>query len=89
VNRIQPFRNIQNRSPGVSLASLPDYEATLRGQPCLSAAVIFHFPLEKCDSYPMAAPFFLRRAPTNFYIFRDLYQRSPLGRFPERDALAC
>jgi len=89
VNRIQPFRNIRNRFPGVSLESPPDYEVTLRGRPCATAAVIFHFPSEKCDFRNDKWSFISIRDLVNFDIFRDLYQRPPLARFPEEGAFGC
>jgi hypothetical protein len=89
VNRIQQFRNIPGRSCGSVLDAPTDSKVTLREQLCPSAAMIFHFPSEKCDFWPATSLFFHRRDQNNFHIFCHPYQRSSLGRFPEEGAFGC
>jgi len=81
VNRIQQFRNIPSRFPGSAVESLPDHRKPSRAEHRAGGLAIFHFPSEKGDISV--------RDQFNFDIFRDLYQRPPLARFPEEGAFRC
>jgi hypothetical protein len=89
VNRIQQFRNIPSRCPGSALEPLLDHKRKSRTEHHARDAAIFRFPSGKGDFWPTTVPFLHRHDQNNFHIFRDLYQRSSLGRFPEEGAFGC
>jgi hypothetical protein len=89
VNRIQQFRNIPGRFPGSALEPLLDLKNISRAEHHTESAAFFHFPSEKGDFCTGTSSFISIRDPVNFYIFRDLNQRSPLARFPEEGAFGC
>jgi hypothetical protein len=89
VNRIQQFRNIPGRFSGSALKSLPERKTISRAEHYAEASAIFHFPSEKGDFCNGTWSFFALPKQSNFHIFRDLYQRSPQGRFPEERAFGC
>jgi len=89
VNRIQQFRNIPSRLRGSALESLLDPKRISRAEHHAESAAIFHFPSEKGDFRDETWSFISVRDQFNFDIFRDLYQRPPLARFPEEGAFRC
>jgi hypothetical protein len=89
VNRIQQFRNIPSRFPGSAVESLPDHRKPSRAEHRAGGLAIFHFPSEKGDFRDETWSFISVRDQFNFDIFRDLYQRPPLARFPEEGAFRC
>jgi hypothetical protein len=89
VNRIQQFRNIPDRFPGSALEPLLDHKNMSRAEHHAEGAAIFHFPSEKGDFCTGTSSFISIRDQVNFRICRDLYQRSPLARFPEEGAFGC
>jgi len=89
VNRIKQFRNIPNCSPGSALESLRERKRISRAEHHAGGSAIFHFPSEKGDFRNGTWSFFALPKQGNFHIFRDLYQRSPQGRFPEERAFGC
>jgi hypothetical protein len=89
VNRIQQFRNIPSRFSGSALESLLDPKRISRAEHRAGGPAIFHLPSEKGDFRNDKLSFISIRDQVNFDIFRDLYQRSPLTRFPEEGAFGC
>jgi hypothetical protein len=89
VNRIQQFRNIPSRLLGSAVESLLDHKQISRAEDHAETAAIFHFPSEKGDFRNDKWSFISIRDLVNFDIFRDLYQRPPLARFPEEGAFGC
>jgi hypothetical protein len=89
VNRIQQFRNIPSRLRGSALELLLGHRQTSRAEHQVESVAIFHFPSEKGEFRNGTWSFISIRDRVNFYIFRDLYQRSPLARFPEEGAFGC
>jgi hypothetical protein len=89
VNRTPQFRNIPSRFSGGALESLPERKRISRAEHYAGGSAIFHFPSEKGDFCNGTWSFFALPKQSNFHIFRDLYQRSPQGRFPEERAFGC
>jgi hypothetical protein len=89
VNRTPQFRNIPSRFSGDALASLPGRKRISRAEHYAEGSAIFHFPSEKGDFCNGTWSFFALHDQNNFHIFRDLYQCSPQGRFPEERAFGC
>jgi len=89
VNRIQQFRNISGCFSGSALESLLDPKKTSRAEHRAGGPAIFHFPSEKGDFGNDTWSFISIRDQVNFDIFRDVYQRPPLARFPEEGAFGC
>jgi hypothetical protein len=89
VNRTPQFRNIPSRFSGGALESLPERKRISRAEDYAGGSAIFHFPSEKGDFCNGTWSFFALHDQNNFHIFRDLYQRSPQGHFPEERAFGC
>jgi len=89
VNRTPQFRNIPSRFSGSALESLRERKRISTAQHQAGGSAIFHFPSEKGDFCSGTWSFFGLPKQNNFHIFRDLYQRSPQGRFPEEGAFGC
>jgi hypothetical protein len=89
VNRTPQFRNIPSRFSGSALESLPERKRISRAEHYAGGSAIFHFPSEKGDFCNGTWSFFALPKQSNFHIFRNLYQRSPQGRFPEERAFGC
>src|SRR5947207_4128785 len=86
---MQQFRNIPSRLPVSALKSLPERKRISRAEHYAKGSAIFHFPSEKADFCNVRWSFFAFRDQSNFHIFRDLYQRSPLDPHSEERAFGC
>jgi hypothetical protein len=86
---MQQFRNIPNRLSGSARKSLPERRRLSGAEHYAEGSAIFHFPSKKADFCNVTWSCFAFRDQVNFDIFRDLYQRSPPGRFPEEGAFGC
>jgi len=86
---MQQFRNIPSRLSGSALKSLPERKRLSGAGHYAEGSAIFHFPSEKSDFCNVMRSFFTFRDQTNFHIFRDLYQRSPLDHQSGEGAFGC
>jgi hypothetical protein len=89
VNRTPQFRNIPGRFSGSALESLRERKRISTAEHQAGGSAIFHFPSEKGDFCNGTWSFFALPKQSNFHIFRDLYQRSPLDHHSGDGAFGC
>jgi hypothetical protein len=86
---MQQFRNIPSRLSGGARKSLPERKRISGAEHYAGGSEIFHFPSEKADFSNVTWSFFALPKQSNFHIFRDLYQRSPLDHHSGEGAFGC
>jgi hypothetical protein len=86
---MQQFRNIPSRLSGSARKSLPERKRISGAEHYAGGSEIFHFPSEKADFSNVTWSFFDLPKQSNFHIFRDLYQRSPLDHHSGEGAFGC